>query len=101
VAVLLALFGIFYITLLYNLIPAEVEKLTTTDIEPDQPNEPEPDSLPTPPQKLVIPQPIIKKEYKMSKYSRVHVFYYPWYANPGYDKELGWNHWNHNILPHW
>eukprot|EP01125_Pyxidicula_operculata_P009802 TRINITY_DN3220_c0_g1_i1.p1 TRINITY_DN3220_c0_g1~~TRINITY_DN3220_c0_g1_i1.p1 ORF type:complete len:434 (-),score=47.05 TRINITY_DN3220_c0_g1_i1:56-1357(-) len=33
------------------------------------------------------------------KKSKVHVFYYPWYANLEFDGE--WNHWNHNILPHW
>jgi hypothetical protein len=35
------------------------------------------------------------------KYGRVHVFYYQWYANPEYDPKLGWNHWNHRILPYW
>lgn len=29
----------------------------------------------------------------------VHVFYYPWYANPEIDGE--YNHWNHPYLPHW
>jgi hypothetical protein len=32
---------------------------------------------------------------------RVHVFYYNWYENPESDAVVGWNHWNHNILPHW
>lgn len=31
----------------------------------------------------------------------VHIFYYQWYANPEFDPALGWNHWNHKILPHW
>jgi glycoprotein endo-alpha-1,2-mannosidase len=31
----------------------------------------------------------------------VHIFYYPWYSNPTDNRELGWNHWNHNIIPHW
>eukprot|EP00727_Mastigamoeba_balamuthi_P014215 m51a1_g9416 putative glycoprotein endo-alpha- -mannosidase (1076) ;mRNA; r:352396-357808 len=29
----------------------------------------------------------------------VHVFYYPWYAEPSADGR--WSHWNHRILPHW
>lgn len=95
VALLLAIFGVFYIALLYNIIPSEVEKLTPTGYT-DTPD-PEVDST----QNVAKPEPTKKTEYRMSKYSRVHVFYYPWYANPAYDKELGWNHWNHNILPHW
>lgn len=34
-----------------------------------------------------------------SRYPNVHIFYYPWYANPQTDG--AWNHWNHKILPHW
>jgi glycoprotein endo-alpha-1,2-mannosidase len=33
------------------------------------------------------------------RYHNVHIFYYPWYANPKFDG--AWNHWNHKILPHW
>eukprot|EP01127_Copromyxa_protea_P007894 TRINITY_DN1794_c0_g1_i2.p1 TRINITY_DN1794_c0_g1~~TRINITY_DN1794_c0_g1_i2.p1 ORF type:complete len:206 (-),score=36.51 TRINITY_DN1794_c0_g1_i2:106-723(-) len=35
------------------------------------------------------------------KYQKVHVFYYQWYANPEFDPEMGYNHWNHRVLPHW
>jgi len=92
VALLLAVFGVLYITLLYNIIPTEVDKLSPTD--PSDLNE-------NSNQNFLQSPSVKKKDYKMSRYSRVHVFYYPWYANPAYDKTLGWNHWNHNILPHW
>lgn len=29
----------------------------------------------------------------------VHIFYYPWYGNPGNDGSF--LHWNHEYLPHW
>jgi len=29
----------------------------------------------------------------------VHIFYYPWYGNPTYDRV--YLHWNHRLLPHW
>ena len=29
----------------------------------------------------------------------VHIFYYPWYGNPTYDRV--YLHWNHQLLPHW
>ncbi|VDN50349.1 unnamed protein product, partial [Dracunculus medinensis] len=31
--------------------------------------------------------------------SSVHIFYYPWYGNPEFDKKFF--HWNHAYLPHW
>eukprot|EP00794_Sanderia_malayensis_P000135 gene135-747_t len=31
--------------------------------------------------------------------ANVHIFYYPWYANPMIDQH--YSHWNHNIIPHW
>ena len=31
--------------------------------------------------------------------SKVHIFYYGWYANPKFDG--GYQHWNHPIVPHW
>ena len=29
----------------------------------------------------------------------VHIFYYPWYGNPKFDKD--YIHWNHQYIPHW
>lgn len=29
----------------------------------------------------------------------VHIFYYPWYGNPAFNKH--YLHWNHKYLPHW
>lgn len=40
---------------------------------------------------------ILRAKTKMSY--NVHVFYYPWYANPETDGE--YHHWNHPYLPHW
>ncbi|KNC55155.1 glycoprotein endo-alpha-1,2-mannosidase [Thecamonas trahens ATCC 50062] len=31
--------------------------------------------------------------------TNVHIFYYPWYAEPETDGK--WEHWNHEYLPHW
>jgi hypothetical protein len=39
--------------------------------------------------------------HKSKPTEKVHIFYYPWYSNPDKDPVHAWNHWNHNIIPHW
>jgi hypothetical protein len=49
-----------------------------------------------------FPRPFLQNNKTMKsrlRYPNVHIFYYPWYANPQTDS--AWNHWNHKILPHW
>ena len=45
------------------------------------------------------PVPALKQLKKPKPSYDVHIFYYPWYANPKHDKR--YLHWNHQYLPHW